>query len=174
MRYFILFLYAATIPAANWMISNVGTMCIPDGPCLIPVGFGLMAPSGVLLIGVALVLRDFVHEQFGAKFALFAVLIGAAISLSVSPAAIAIASAAAFLFSELADWAVYSRLRARGMALAVLASGLVGSVIDSVLFVFIAFGGFDFAAGNTLAKIYASIVVAAVIFFWKRNSGASE
>jgi hypothetical protein len=50
--------YALTIPAANWMIGNVGTFCVPDGPCLIPLGFGLMAPSGVLMIGLALVLRD--------------------------------------------------------------------------------------------------------------------
>ena len=49
--------YIATIPAANYMIGNVGTVCIPDGPCLIPVGFGVMAPSGVLMIGLALMLR---------------------------------------------------------------------------------------------------------------------
>ncbi len=49
----ILFLaYIATIPAANWLIGNVGTTCVPNGPCLIPVGFGLMAPSGVLMVGL--------------------------------------------------------------------------------------------------------------------------
>jgi hypothetical protein len=26
-----------TIPAANWLIGHVGTTCVPDGPCLIPV-----------------------------------------------------------------------------------------------------------------------------------------
>ena len=57
--------YALTIPAANYMIGNVGTVCIPDGPCLIPVGFGVMAPSGVLMIGAALLLRDAVHEWLG-------------------------------------------------------------------------------------------------------------
>ena len=50
-------LFALTVPAANWLIANVGT-CMPNGPCLIPVGFGLMAPSGVLMIGAALVLRE--------------------------------------------------------------------------------------------------------------------
>jgi len=53
MKYFVFVIFALTIPTANWLIGNVGTVCIPDGPCLIPVGFGLMAPSGVLMIGVA-------------------------------------------------------------------------------------------------------------------------
>ena len=37
------------VPGANWAIANIGTTCIPDGPCLLPVGFGLDAPSGSLL-----------------------------------------------------------------------------------------------------------------------------
>ena len=60
--------YIATIPAANWMIGNVGTFCVPDGPCVVPLGFGLSAPSGVLMIGLALVLRDQVQEIFGSKW----------------------------------------------------------------------------------------------------------
>lgn len=53
--YFILFIL--TIPAMNWVVMNVGTVCTADGPCLIPVWPGIMAPSGVLMAGVALVLR---------------------------------------------------------------------------------------------------------------------
>ena len=29
--------FGLTIPAANWMIGNVGTICAPNGPCVIPV-----------------------------------------------------------------------------------------------------------------------------------------
>ena len=29
--------FVATIPLANWMIGSVGTFCVPDGPCMIPV-----------------------------------------------------------------------------------------------------------------------------------------
>jgi queuosine precursor transporter len=155
--------FAATIPAANWLIENVGTVCVESGPCLIPVGFGLMAPSGVLMIGAALVLRDLVHELAGWKWALFAVLIGAGLSLLTSATALAVASAAAFLFAELADFAVYSRLRDRSKALAVMASGVVGAALDSMLFVWLAFGSLEFSAGTTLAKIYASIAVAAFL-----------
>jgi uncharacterized PurR-regulated membrane protein YhhQ (DUF165 family) len=83
--YLALAAYAATIPAANWMIGNVGE-CIPNGPCLIPVGFGLMAPSGVLMIGAALVLRDAVHRLLGWQWAVAAILVGAALSFQFSPA----------------------------------------------------------------------------------------
>lgn len=156
-------LFAATIPAANWLIGNIGTVCVPDGPCLIPVGFGLMAPSGVLMIGAALVLRDWVHEVAGWKASAAAVALGAALSLLVSPPSIAVASAAAFLFSEMADLAVYTPLRKRSKPVAVLASGAVGAFIDSTLFVAIAFGSLEFAAGTTVAKMYASLIVAAFL-----------
>ncbi len=168
MKWFSLLAFIATIPAANWLIGNVGTVCIPNGPCLIPVGFGLMAPSGVLLIGMALVLRDHVYETFGRNGALIAILVGA--SLSMFSPGLALASAAAFLIAELIDMAVYSKLRARGLWLAVLASGAVGAFVDSAAFTYLAFGSLEFSAGNAIGKIYASAVVAAALFAMKRNS----
>ena len=164
--------FSLTVPAANWMIGNIGTTCIPDGPCLIPVGFNLYAPSGVLMIGLALVLRDLVHEKSGRLVAFCAVLFGAALSFAVSAPAIAVASAVAFLISETADLVVYDRLRKTSTAAAVLASQIVGAAIDSAIFVYIAFGSMEFSAGNTLAKIYAGVAVAAIIFAmdWRRNS----
>ena len=53
------------VPAANWMIGHVGTVCVPQGPCLVPVVPGLLAPSGVLAAGAALVLRDVVQRCMG-------------------------------------------------------------------------------------------------------------
>lgn len=153
--------FLACIPAANWLIGNVGTTCIPNGPCLIPVAPGLMAPSGVLMIGAALALRDALHEAAGRAAVLACIAVGAALSLAFSPATLAAASAAAFLLSELADFAVYDRLRQRGMAAAVAASGLVGAAIDSLLFSWLAFGAVTWAPGLILAKLYASAVYAA-------------
>jgi hypothetical protein len=165
--------FAATIPAANWLIGNVGTVCIPQGPCLIPVGFGLMAPSGVLMIGLALVLRDWLHELAGWRWALAAVMLGGALSLAVTDPHVALASSVAFTLSETADLAVYAPLRARGKALAVLASGVVGAAIDSALFLWIAFGSQEFWAGNTLAKLYASAAVAAYLWARERRAGVA-
>jgi uncharacterized PurR-regulated membrane protein YhhQ (DUF165 family) len=170
MRYLAFAVFAATIPAANWLIGNVGTTCIPNGPCLIPVGFGLMAPSGVLMIGLALVLRDWLHELAGWRWSFVAVLVGGALSLLFSPPALAIASAAAFTLAEMADLAVYAKLRARGKAVAVMASQIVGAALDSALFVYLAFGSLDFSAGTTVAKIYAGAAVAA--YLWARQRRA--
>jgi queuosine precursor transporter len=160
--YLALAAYAATIPAANWMIGNVGE-CIPNGPCLIPVGFGLMAPSGVLMIGAALVLRDAVHSLLGWKWAAAAILVGAALSFTFSPAALVIASVTAFLLSELADLAVYSPLRRKRLVLAVFASGAVGAVVDSAVFLWLAFGSLDFIAGQIIGKLWMTALAAAVL-----------
>jgi uncharacterized PurR-regulated membrane protein YhhQ (DUF165 family) len=155
--------FAATIPAANWLIGNVGTECIPNGPCLVPVGFGLMAPSGVLMIGAALVLRDAVHEAGGVRSALFAIAIGAAASWFLAPAALVLASVSAFLLAELADLAVYTPLRRKRLATAVLASGAVGAVIDSAVFLWLAFGSLDFVSGQVLGKLWMSLAAFGLI-----------
>lgn len=161
--------FLTCIPAANWLIGNVGTTCIPNGPCLIPVAPGLMAPSGVLMIGAALALRDAVQEQMGRAWVAALIVAGAALSLGFSPAALAVASATAFLLSELLDFAIYDRLRQRAMWAAVLASGVAGAVLDSLLFSWLAFGTVKWAPGLILAKIYASALFAAWLF-WRRRA----
>jgi uncharacterized PurR-regulated membrane protein YhhQ (DUF165 family) len=166
--------FAATIPVANWMIGNVGTTCIPDGPCLVPVGFGLMAPSGVLMIGLALILRDWLHELAGWRWSAVAVVVGALFSLTFSPPAFAVASGVAFLVAEMADLGVYAKLRERSKPVAVMVSQIVGAALDSALFVWIAFGSLEFSAGTTLAKIYAGAVVALLLLILKGRKHANS
>ncbi|KKJ78089.1 beta-carotene 15,15'-monooxygenase [Kiloniella litopenaei] len=165
--YFIAFLLC--IPLANWMIGNVGTVCVPDGPCLLPVGPDIMAPSGVLMIGVALVLRDMVQRRLGKKWALIAIFMGAALSAYVAPAALVVASAAAFLLSELADFAVYTPLQERRLVLAVFASGAVGLVIDSVVFLQLAFGNLDFLLGQVLGKSWMILLALPLIILLRKR-----
>tara|TARA_R110002096_G_scaffold355368_1_gene548611 strand:+ start:792 stop:1370 length:579 start_codon:yes stop_codon:yes gene_type:complete len=162
MIYFILFLI--TIPTANWMIGSIGTVCIPDGPCLIPVGFGLSAPSGVLMVGAALVLRDLVHRKLGKNWALAAIAIGSVLSYAVAPPAIVVASVAAFAIAELLDFAVYSKLRERGLIIAMAASSAVGSVIDSGVFLLLAFGSLNHITGQIVGKMW--MVVLAITIIW--------
>lgn len=171
MKWLAIAAFCLTIPAANWLIGNVGAACIPQGPCLIPVGFGLMAPSGVLMVGLALTLRDAVHELAGWKWSFIAVLVGASLSLQFSPPALAVASASAFLISEMADLCVYSRIRENSKPLALVASQVVGAAIDSAVFVYLAFGSLEFSLGTTLGKIYAGAVVA-LFFFMKGRKNA--
>jgi uncharacterized PurR-regulated membrane protein YhhQ (DUF165 family) len=83
--------------------------------------------------------------------------------MSMFSPGLALASAAAFIIAELADLAVYARLRERKLWLAVLASGVVGALIDSAAFTWLAFGSLEFSAGNALGKVYASALVAAAL-----------
>jgi uncharacterized PurR-regulated membrane protein YhhQ (DUF165 family) len=146
------------VPAANWMIANLGTVCPPGEPCLIPVAPDIMAPSGVVMIGLALVLRDLVQRRLGVSFAAIGILIGAAISAQFAPPALVVASATAFLFSEFADLAVFTPLQRRGLVLAVFASSIVGLVVDSLLFLWLAFGSFDFLAGQIIGKAWMVLI----------------
>lgn len=149
-----LVLFGLTVPAANYLIQHVGTVCVPRGPCLIPVLPGLDAPSGVLMIGAALVLRDLVQRRLGLAAAILAILVGAALSALLAPPALVIASAAAFLISEFADLAVYTPLARRRLLLAVIASSLIGLVVDSIVFLWLAFGSLDFLAGQVVGKAW--------------------
>lgn len=161
---FIFFLlFILTIPAMNWVVMNVGVVCESDGPCLIPVAPGLMAPSGVLMAGVALVLRDGLQSKLGIGWSVLAIVIGAALSAFFSEPSLVIASVMAFFFSELADLFVYTPLRKRWPAWAILASGLVGSFVDSAIFLFLAFGSIEFIFGQVLGKFWMSLAVAVLV-----------
>ena len=155
--------FVAGTPTANWMMSSVGTVCIPNGPCLLPVGFGLMAPSGVFVIGLLLVLRDRLQHLAGKRTITLCIAAGCALAFATSPTHLAVASSVAFGLSELLDWLVYSKTRKASIAGAVLLSGALAAVIDSVVFSWLAFGEVKWAAGLILAKFYASLLAAALL-----------
>ncbi|GGC43438.1 hypothetical protein GCM10011504_22320 [Siccirubricoccus deserti] len=160
--------FGLCIPAANWLILHVGTVCVPEGPCLIPVAPALMAPSGVLMVGLALVLRDLVQRRLGLGWAAAAVLGGTVLSGLLAPPALVLASAIAFLLSEAADLAVYTPLQRRGLVLAVAASGVVGLVVDSIAFLWLAFGSLDFLPGQVVGKLWM-VVLALPLVHWLRR-----
>jgi len=160
------------VPAANWLIGHVGTTCVPDGPCLFPVAPGIMAPSGVVMIGLALVLRDLVQRRLGVSFAAIGILIGAAISALFAPLALVVASATAFLLSEIADLIVFTPLQRRGLVLAVFVSSIVGLVVDSLLFLYLAFGSLDFLAGQILGKAWMVVIALPFVHLIRRHDNA--
>lgn len=161
--------FGLTIPAANWMIGNVGTTCVPNGPCLIPVAPGLKAPSGVLMIGIALVLRDLVQRRLGAAYAAVAVLAGGVLSAAVAPPSLVVASTLAFLLSEFADLAVYTPLARRGLVAAVVASSVVGLVVDSIVFLWLAFGSLEFLAGQIVGKGWMVLLSIPFVYLLRRR-----
>ena len=168
-----LILFALTIPAANWLIGNVGTKCVPDGPCLIPVAPGLMATSGVTMIGIALVLRDLVQRRLGVGVTVGAILAGAALSAFVAPTALVVASAVAFLLSEFADFAVFTLYARHRLVGAVVASSLIGLWVDSIVFLWLAFGSLDFLAGQVVGKAWMVILAIPFVAWLRRRDEKS-
>jgi uncharacterized PurR-regulated membrane protein YhhQ (DUF165 family) len=164
-----LVLFCLTIPLANWMLHHFGTVCPPNSPCLVPVAPGLMAPSGVLLIGAALVLRDLVQRRLGVEFGIGAIIAGAAISAAFSPASLVLASACAFMLSEFADFAIYTPLARRRLVLAVVLSSLVGLVVDSVIFLWLAFGSLDFLMGQIVGKLWMVVLAIPFVAYLRRR-----
>ena len=162
-------LFCLTVPVANWMIGHVGTECVPQGPCVIPVAPGLMAPSGVLMIGAALVLRDLVQRRLGVGASVAAILIGAGLSGLVAPMPLIVASASAFLLSELADLAAYSPLARRRLIAAVIASSMVGLVVDSIVFLWLAFGSLQFLWGQVVGKAWMVVLSIPFVMLLRRR-----
>ena len=128
--------YVASIAGANWMIGHVGRQVGPNH--VLPVGFGLVAPSGVYLAALTFVARDLVQRTAGVRVGLLAVVVGALVSWAVSSAALALASGVTFLVSETCDFLVYTPLQVRHFPAAVFVSGAVGDLIDSTLFLTLA------------------------------------
>ena len=160
--------FVACVPAANWFIGNVGTFCVPNGPCVVPVAPGIDAPSGVLIVGVSLVLRDLVQRRLGVLWSVLAIVAGTILSATFAAPALLIASAAAFLLSELADLAVFTPLQKRGLITAVVLSSAVGLVVDSVVFLYLAFRSLDFLAGQLIAKTWM-VLLSLPLMLWLRS-----
>jgi queuosine precursor transporter len=160
--------FIASIPIANWMIGNVGTFCIPHGPCMVPVAPGLFAPSGVLAVGCAFVLRDLVQRRLGKRWTLGAIVVGAALSGLLAPASLVLASTVAFALSELADFAVYTPLQQRRLLTAVALSSIVGLIIDSMVFLYLAFGSLEFLLGQIVGKTWM-VLLSLPLIWWLRE-----
>lgn len=136
--------YIAVIVAANWAVQHYG---------LVPVGFGLRAPAAVYFVGIAFTMRDLVQNILGRAVSLGAIVAGAAVSAAVSPT-LALASGLAFFSSELADFLVYTPLLRRGWVLALVPANLAGCVVDSLVFLSIAFGSLSLLGGQVLGKAW--------------------
>lgn len=150
--------YLVCIVGANWALAHWG---------IVPIGFGLTAPAGVYLAGLTFGLRDAVQEDAGRAWVAVLIVAGAAVSWWIEPA-FAIASGTAFLLSEFADFAVYTPLRERRWIVAVVASNAVGSIVDSLLFLWLAFGTTTGWVDLTIGKLYM-IAPAVLIVWWARR-----
>jgi len=139
--------YVGTVLLANVVTSQFG---------LVAAGFGLLVPAGTYTAALALSLRDAVQEFAGRSWVWIGIAAGTVLSVLVADGRIALASGAAFALSEFLDMMVYSRLRERSWRLALVSSNAVGSVADTVLFLWLS--GF----GLTATAVGGQILVKAV------------
>ncbi|MGH3863125.1 VUT family protein, partial [Actinokineospora sp.] len=141
------FAYLGTAVGANVVTSAFG---------LVPAGFGWTVTAGTYCAGLALAFRDAVQDAAGTRRVVVLVVLGCLVSALVAEPGIAVASAVAFLLAEALDMAVYTPLRRRGRRRAVALSGLVGAVVDSIVFLLIS--GFPLTAGSVAGQVLVKAV----------------
>lgn len=160
-------LFVGTVWLANWLLARYG---------IVDIGFGLEAPAGVFAVGLAFTLRDIVHRTLGRHIVFVCILAGCALAYLVEAGGtipggvvpIAAASAVAFLFSETADLAVYTPLAERSFLGAVAASNVVGAIVDSALFLWLAFGSLEFMTGQVVGKLYMTLLALPLLYASRR------
>lgn len=150
---------------ANWLASRF-TITVPFT--------ALVAPAGVLCIGAAFVLRDWLQQLAGCGWSVAAIPVAGAASYLIGEAAgwtslrkIAVASLVAFVASETLEVVVFTPLRRRSLSAGVLASGIAGNALDSWLFLTLAFGSTAYFWGNFTGKA-EMIAVGAILTACRR------
>jgi queuosine precursor transporter len=155
-----IFLYLISIITANVITAAFA-----------PLHLGLfIVPMGTLLIGATFIFRDLVQNKYGrAKTYMF---IGAALILSAlvsfilgDTLQIVFASALSFAVAETTDTEIYTRLKLP-MSWRVFYSGVVGGLLDSVIFVIIGLSplGANFLPWEAVpAAIIGQIIVKTII-----------
>lgn len=151
MRYKFTALYIALIVTVNYAFSVVPLVKLPDGT---------MWPPVALLVGFVFVVRDFAQREIGHKV-LLAMLVGVVISYFMASPFVATASAAAFLISELVDWAVYTYTK-RPLSQRILFSSLLGTPVDSAVFL----GLLGLLSPVGVIAMSASKLLGAVLVWW--------
>jgi uncharacterized PurR-regulated membrane protein YhhQ (DUF165 family) len=138
--------FIGTIVAANYAVTHWQP---------IEVWPGILAPAGVLFAGLAFTLRDLLQRVTGGPgYPAAAIGIGSLISLFLGDGRVALAGACAFLVSELIDLGVFTTLHRRTFLGAVAASNAAGLVVDSLIFLSIAFGSLAFLPGQIIGKAW--------------------
>lgn len=152
--------FVAAIWLANWLLATYGLIDV--GPWLVP--------AGTFVAAIPFVARDSLHERYGWRWSVVAILAGSALSWFVAPS-FAAASGLAFLLSETLDLGVYAPLRRRGLVLAAFVSSVVGSAVDSVLFLWLSPlpVSWPVIEGLLVVKWLSVILAVAVLWWWRRR-----
>ncbi|PWK84472.1 hypothetical protein C8D88_10887 [Lentzea atacamensis] len=145
---YLLSVVAANIASVHWAPLVVG---------------GLVVPAGTVFAGTSLTARDLMHDRLGVRGVAVGIAAGAGLSAVLASPQIAVASVVAFTASEIVDALIYMRLRHRSRLRAVAASNMGGLVVDSTLFVPLAFGNFTAVPGQLVGKAVATLLTLAAL-----------
>lgn len=150
-------IYVGLMPLINWSFAAVPTFAIPEA-----FGGGQFQPLAVVT-GLVLVVRDFAQREIGHRV-LAAMIIGLLFSTMTSWIVVVFASGAAFLISELVDWAVYSFTK-RPLSQRIMISSALSAPLDQVVFIWLASFVVPgiFAWGTVLTGILSKLAGAAVV-----------
>ena len=111
-----------------------------------------------LVVGFIFVARDFAQRELGHKV-IVAMLFAALLSYYMADPFVALASLAAFLISEFADWALYS-FTGKPFSQRVLISSAVSTPLDSVVFLgIISHLSFVGVVAMTISKMVGALLV---------------
>lgn len=146
--------YVGSVVLANVLTETYG---------LVPIGLGMSVTAGTFAAGVTLLARNIGQDVNGRRVIVALMVLGVVLSWWLASPALALASGVAFALSETADMAVYTPLRRHGWAKAALAAALVGAVVDTVAFLWIAgFPIWQALPGQLLVKVGISAIAVAL------------
>jgi queuosine precursor transporter len=142
--------YIASIVLVNWAFTVLPMVEV----------FGTPVPATSLVVGLIFVARDFAQRAIG-HYVLFAMLVGTGLSYLMADPFVATASLAAFLISEVVDWAVYTFTK-RPFHQRILLSSALSTPVDSIVFLsMIGFFSLPGVVLMTIAKMIGAVIVAA-------------
>lgn len=148
----------ASVYAANYLVQHVGIVQVWPTH--------LYAPAGVYMAGLAFLFRDTVQRLASVRLASLGIACGAALSLLVSPT-LAFASASAFTVSEVTGLAVLALL-GRKLLPAIATAQLAAALVDSFVFLWLAFGSVAFWQGQTVGKLSVLALAFPVVYGSRR------
>jgi len=140
--------YLGSILLANILVHTFGLIQL----------WGVTFPAGAVVIGLTFTARDFVQKRWG-KLGCWGWMFAASIITLLFNWKLAFASITAFLIAESIDWLIYTYvpLSFRGR---IIASNLISTPLDSIVFVLLAFGPIWPAIwGQTIVKLLSSMVL---------------
>lgn len=162
MKSFVIFLYLVFVVCANLIVAHYGPSAV--------------VITAFIFIGMDISARDYLHEkwhnnQLFVKMFLL-ILMGSIISYVVNRNAgpVALASFVAFACAGFADFFAYHTLFKSPFLLKSNGSNVVSSVVDSLVFVSVAFGFpimVGVIAGQIAAKIGGGFIWSLVLSKWK-------